>query len=350
MDGSVSRPSISVLVVTHNAGQGLAMTLQALGAQLLPDDELIVIDNDSSDGTVALVRSAAPAARVLETGANLGFGGACNRGADLASGELLVLLNPDAVPAPGWRDAIDRPLVDDRGWTAWQGLVTQDQGQRVNTRGGVVHFTGIAWAGGEGEHIGEMPRADGSEPGFASGACLAIARDEYERLGGLPEPFFLYHEDVDLSLRVRLAGGRLGVERAAGVDHAYEFDKGAPKWRYLERNRWATLIRTYPAPLLALLLPGLLATELALVPVSLAGGWFRQKLLAWADVWRAVPRLLRERRQVQALRQVSASTFAAGLIAELSSPNLGAAAKSRPLRGALNVYWWVVRAALGARA
>ena len=69
----------------------------------------------------------------------------------------------------------------------------------------------------------------------------------------MPEQFFLYHEDVDLSLRVRLAGGALGVEPAARVDHDYEFDKGAAKWRYLERNRWATLIRTYPAALLALL-------------------------------------------------------------------------------------------------
>ena len=99
----------------------------------------------------------------------------------------------------------------------------------------------------------------------------------------MPDPFFLYHEDVDLSLRVRLAGGTLGVEPRARVDHDYEFDKGAAKWRYLERNRWATLIRTYPAALLALLAPGLLATELALVVVAAAGGWLPQKLRAWAE-------------------------------------------------------------------
>ena len=56
----------------------------------------------------------------------------------------------------------------------------------------------------------------------------------------------MYHEDVDLSLRLRLAGGRLGVEPAAVVDHDYEFAKGAAKWRLLERNRWATIVRCYP--------------------------------------------------------------------------------------------------------
>ncbi|CAN5428750.1 glycosyltransferase family 2 protein [soil metagenome] len=340
-------PSISVVIVTHNAGEAIEATLQALCAQLRDEDEVIVVDNDSSDGTVALVRSSAPGARTIETGTNLGFAGGCNRGVETASGDLLVLLNPDAVPSIGWRDGIERPMLCDRGWTAWQALVTQDGGERVNTRGGVVHFTGIAWAGGEGEHVGEMPRADGEEPGFVSGACMAIPLAEYLRLGGLAEEFFLHHEDVDLSLRVRLAGGVLGVERAARVDHAYEFDKGAPKWRYLERNRWATLLRTYPGSLLLLLAPGLIATEAALIFVALAGGWLPQKLRAWADVWRALPRLLRERRALKPLREVSAGRFAAGLTASLDSPYLGAAGRSRLLGGALGLYCRIVRALRG---
>ena len=126
----------------------------------------------------------------------------------------------------------------------------------VNTRGGVVHFTGIAWAGGAGR-ARRRRESDLAEPGFVSGACLAIRRQEFERLGGFAADFFLYHEDVDLSLRVRLAGGALGVAADARVDHDYEFDKGPAKWRHLERNRWATLIRTYPAALLALLAPAL---------------------------------------------------------------------------------------------
>jgi GT2 family glycosyltransferase len=320
-------------------------TLGALIAELRDGDELIVIDNDSSDGTPDAVQEAAPDATLIEAGENLGFGGASNRGAALCSRELLLFLNPDAVIAPGFRDAIELPLTERRGWAAWQGLVTSRDGLLINSRGGVVHFTGIAWAGGAGERVGVEEEAP-AEPGFVSGACLAIPAANFERIGGFAEPFFLYHEDVDLSLRLRLGGGRLGTEMRARADHDYDFAKGQEKWRQLERNRWATVVRTYPAPLLALIAPALLATELALVPISVAGGWAPQKLASWLDILRWFPRLLRERRRIQSGRQVSAGAFARALTPDLDSSYLGAASRSRLLRASLRAYWSAVLALL----
>jgi N-acetylglucosaminyl-diphospho-decaprenol L-rhamnosyltransferase len=182
-----------------------------------------------------------------------------------------------------------------------------------------------------------------------SGACMAIPRRTFLDAGGFPGRFFLYHEDVDLSLRLRLAGGRLGVEPAARVDHDYDFEKGAAKWRHLERNRWATLIRTYPAALLIALGPALLATELALVAISIRGGWLGQKLLAWADTWGALPRSLAERRAINRTRTASAAEFASALTPELDSAYLGAAARSQVLNALLRAYWSVVVRLLGSR-
>jgi GT2 family glycosyltransferase len=339
--------------VAHNHRDAVGTTLRALMAQLREDDELIVIDNGSADGTPRVVREAAPAATVIEVGKNLGFAAGCNRGAALAVAELLLFLNPDAVVAPGFRDAIELPLTDGRGWAAWQGLVTAEGGRVINSRGGAIHFTGIAWAGGAGElvpaaeHGGDEPVPEG-EPGFVSGACFAIPASRFEDAGGFAERFFLYHEDVDLSLRLRLVGGRLGFEPRARADHDYEFVKGPAKWRLLERNRWATLIRTYPATLLALLAPALLATEVALVPISIVGGWARPKALSWLDVVRWLPRLLRERSEIQATRRLDAGAFARSLTPDLGSSYLDAAGRSRLLRAALRAYWSVVLALLRA--
>ena len=151
--------SLSVIIVTHDSRAAIAPTLAALAAQLRDGDELIVVDNASADGTPGAVRELVPAAIVIETGANLGFAAGCNRGAEAASGELLCLLNPDAVPQPGWREAIELPHGDGRGWAAWQALVTADGGREINTRGGVLHFTGIGWAGGAGSRSKGCRRA-----------------------------------------------------------------------------------------------------------------------------------------------------------------------------------------------
>jgi len=292
-----------------------------------------------------VVRELAPAATVVETGRNSGFAAGANAGAAVAEGDLLVFLNPDATPAPGFTDAIRAPLRDGRGWAAWMGLVTAESGRVVNTNGGVVHFTGIAWAGEAGVPApGTLtgPR----ETAFLSGACLAVPRAEWERIGGFAEAFFMYHEDVDLSLRLRLGGGRLGVEPSAVVEHDYEFAKGADKWRALERNRWATIVRCYPGLLLLVLAPALLATELGLLVVAAAGGWLPQKLAAARDTLGALPRLVRERRVVQAGRRIPAAEFARWLTADLDSPFLGRAGRMRLLRCGLRAYWRLARAAL----
>src|SRR5260221_2293947 len=153
---------MSVVIVTWNEREVISRCLPPLIRQLKPTDELIVSDNGSEDGTLDVVRELAPQAIVVENGANLGFMDGCNRGAERATGELLVLLNPDTVVAPGWADAMRRPAEDGRGWAAWQALVTMDGGTRINTSGGIVHFTGISWAGRMGDPLipGAVPRGE----------------------------------------------------------------------------------------------------------------------------------------------------------------------------------------------
>jgi GT2 family glycosyltransferase len=329
------------VIVTHDSAAALPRTLPAIAGELRAGDELIVADNASTDGSRELASELAPAARILARPANDGFAAACNDGAAVASGDLLLFLNPDNVVAPGFRDAIELPLLDGCGWGAWQGLVTDHGGRAINSSGGVVHFSGIAWAGDAGRPR-ELAPAGPEEVAFPSGACLAIPRETWERLGGFSEPYFLYNEDTDLGLRLRLAGLAVGIEPRAVSDHAYEFDKGPAKWRYLERNRWATVIRDYPGKLLALVFPALLATEVALLVAAAAGGWLGPKLRAKVDVGRALPRLLRERRAVQATVAVDAATFAECLAADLDSEFLGAAGRSRLIRALLRAYWSLV--------
>jgi GT2 family glycosyltransferase len=333
--------------VTFNSRDAVAASLPPLLRQLASDDELIVVDNASSDGTPERVRALAPSAQVIEQPANTGFAAGCNAGAAAARGDLLLFLNPDAAVGDAFAEAIRRPLAEDRGWAAWMGVVTAEHGAVINTSGGVVHFTGVAWSGQVGEPVSAGPGAPG-QVAFASGACLAVPRAGFARAGGFAEHFFMYCEDVDLSLRLWLGGGSVGVEPAARVDHDYAFAKGARKWRLLERNRWATILRTYPGPLLALVAPALAATELALVVVAVRAGWGEAKRTAIGDTLRALPRLMRERREIQAGRAIGAAEFAQLLTPDLDSPYLGVAGRSRVIRLGLRAYWRLVLTALRA--
>jgi GT2 family glycosyltransferase len=333
---------LSVIIVTFNERALIERCLPALTEQLTDGDELIVADNCSEDGTVEAVERLAPAAKVLRMESNDGYMPACNAAAERARGDVIVTLDADVIPGAGFCDAIRRPAADGRDWAGWMGLVTMGDGHLINTSGGVSHFTGLSWAGQVGEPL-EAASAEPREVSFLTGACLAISRQAWDREPGFAPEYFLYFDDVDWCFRTRLAGGRIGIEPEARVDHLYDFTKRRVKWRLLERNRWATVIRTYPRELLVLMLPALLLTELALPLIALRWGWLREKLEADLDVIRWLPRLLRERREIQARRTISAAEFADHLTAELSSPYFGGIGRSRVLRAGMRAYWALTR-------
>lgn len=338
---AVQRPTMSVVIVAHDSVSDLKHSLPALIGELAEEDELLVVDSGSTDGLDAILGDVAPRARLIDAGANVGFASGVNLGAEHATCELLVVLNPDAVVLPGWGDAMRAPWGG--RWTAWMALVTMDGGDVINTSGGVVHYSGIAWAGQAGQPIAKSPTRP-SPVAFVSGACLAIPACTWRRIGGFADSYFMYCEDVDLSLRLRLQSGELGIIPDARVVHRYDFYKGQGKWRMLERNRWATLIRCYPGVLLVAVAPALVGVELATWVVALRGRWVMMKALATLDVLLALPRLLRERREIQSSTTIGASAFAGALTAHLESPHLGG--RARPISEALSrFYWsWVLRA------
>jgi N-acetylglucosaminyl-diphospho-decaprenol L-rhamnosyltransferase len=338
-------PAVAVVVVCHDNAAEIAETLRALRRQLRTGDEVVVVDNASADGTQAVARAADPDATVVVPGENLGFAGGCHEGAGASSAPLLLFVNPDALPAPGFVAAMRAAAVGHPSWGPWQGLVTLPGGEIVNTAGNLVHWLGFGWAGGMGRRVARVAGDDREVP-FASGAALAVRRRAWDAVGGFDRRYFMYGEDLDLSLRLRLAGWRIGVVPRARVAHEYTFAKGDYKWFYLERNRWWTLLAAYPGPLLAITLPALLAFEGALLIAAWRGGWLNAKLRAQAAVLRALPAMLRRRREVQATRTIAPAEFAAWLTSSLDSPYLDGARRLPGLPGAQAGFWRLARAAL----
>lgn len=332
--------SFSMVLVCY--GEDLRGLLDAIAAQRRDGDEVLVVDNLAPQGGTAHVREHPTVDRVIDSPGNLGYAPAVNMGAAASTGDVLLILNPDAIPQDGCLDLLREPPTD---WHAWMAAVVLPDTATLNASGGATHFLGFAWVDGYEDPVSSLP--DRPYPtGFLSGACLAIRMDTWRRLGGYPEHYFIYHEDVDLSHRLRLAELGFGVLPDARVLHDYEFGKGARKWRLVERNRVKTVIRDYPAPVLAVVAPAMLAVELPLLAVAASGGWLKPKLLAWADVVRWLPSARDERRAIQATRRITPRAFADALVADLDSPFFGAVGRSGLVRTLLRAYWRAARALL----
>jgi N-acetylglucosaminyl-diphospho-decaprenol L-rhamnosyltransferase len=338
-------PSVAVVIVCYDNAEQVPATLRALRPQLERGDQVIVVDNDSADGTPTVVEQVDADATVIKTGRNLGFAGGCQVGARASKAPLLLFLNPDAIPAPGCLAALRAVAEDFPSWGAWQALVTLADGAHVNTAGNFVHWLGFGWAGGLGLRVDDINRSP-HEVGFASGAALLVRRDAWDATGGFDQRYFMYGEDLDLALRLRLAGWGIGVTPAARVAHDYSFVKGDYKWFYLERNRWWTLLSAYPGRLLVLVAPALVAFELVLLVAAWRGRWLRAKLRSQVAVLRSLPATLARRRAVQETRTISERAFAEHLTASLDSPYLRDAERVPGLRATQAALWRAILALL----
>lgn len=200
-------PPLSVLVVTYNSAKLLADVLESVLSHDGPLRELIVVDNASTDDSLAIARSFEPrGARVMAAGTNRGFAGGNNDAARAATAPVLLLLNPDAILEPGALAAI----LDAFARNPRAGIL----GARVTNLEGthLLHCGGLIGVPPHCRHLGhgEPDSGQNAEPlsvEYVTGACLAIRRTVWDELGGLDEDYRpAYYEDVDLCARARHAG------------------------------------------------------------------------------------------------------------------------------------------------
>lgn len=297
-------PAATVIIVNYNSGARLAECLARLARQTRRDFAIIVIDNQSSDGSQEAARVAALPVMLIEAGANLGFAAANNRAAEKARGEWLVFLNPDAYAAPDWfeklmQGAARYPFADAFGSTQIDAL----DPTKLDGAGDVFHVFGVAYRGGYGWPVGKAP---GDGECFAPCAAAAMyRRARFEALGGFDESFFCYGEDVDLGFRLRLAGGRAVQLADAAVFHEGSGITGrrsAFTVYHGNRNRiWATY-KNMPAEIYWPLAPFRFATDIyLLVRHSLLGNGISY-LKAMRDGYGGLERLRSRRRDLQRTR------------------------------------------------
>ncbi|MDB6164676.1 MAG: glycosyltransferase [Xanthomonadaceae bacterium] len=216
---SSQSPRVSIIVPVYNHFAHTLACLRAM-AEHPPTIafEVIVVDDGSTDATVdALPRIAG--VRYQRRAENGGFIAACNDGAALARGDIIVFLNNDTVPQPGWLDA----LVETLDASADIGLVGAQllyPDGRLQEAGGVVFADGSGWNYGRFESPGDPRFSYVRDADYLSGAAIAIPRALFAQVGGFDTRYApAYYEDTDLAFAVRAAGKRVRYQTAARVVH-----------------------------------------------------------------------------------------------------------------------------------
>ena len=238
---------------------------------------------------------------MLSPGRNTGFAGGCNLAARHATGEVIALVNSDALLEPAALAALVRALADPDVGIATGSLRLLDRPDVMNSAGNPVHFLGLSWAGGLGEPVSS--HLDAGPVASASGAVMALRHETWETLGGFFEPMFAYCEDMDLSLRCWLGGWEVRYVPDAVALHAYEFHRNPSKLYLLERNRLMVVLTVYGGRLLWLVAGPLVALELAVLVVAVKQGWARQKVAGWWWLLRHASLVRRRRLAVQLARR-----------------------------------------------
>ena len=226
---------ISIIIVSYNVREYLDACIQSIyhaAKSFQGKIEIIVFDNDSRDGTLTLLKPRYPEIIWLKSDRNLGFGSGCNRGAAMATQDLLLFLNPDT-------------LVDEKTFTVMREFFLTEAkigvaGCKILNRDGSLQlackrsfpsprvaafkFMGLSSLFPKSRVFGRynltfLDENKTHEVDAVSGSFMCIESELYRSVGGFDEDFFMYGEDLDLCFRVKLKGKRNFYHPATSVIH-----------------------------------------------------------------------------------------------------------------------------------
>ena len=313
----MTEPFCSIIIPNYNGEHLLPTCLDALRQQTYSGYEIIVVDDASTDGSVALLQREYPEVQVLRLEQNSGLAAACNGGAAIACGQILVLLNTDTEAEPGWLVALVETLAQHpEAGSVSSKMLLFDRRDTLHTAGDMYGTDGIPRNRGVWE-IDEGQYDQAIEVFSGCGGAVAYRREAWDSAGGFDEDLFMYLEDVDLGWRLQMAGYRALFAPQARVYHQLSATGGGVLASYYTgRNTIWVLVKDVPGFLLRCHWRSMLRAQLRITREALKawrGDAARARLRGQLAGLLGLPRMLRKRRSIQAGRRVS-DEYLSGLL------------------------------------
>lgn len=303
-------PLASLVIVSWNSAKYLPRCLECLSLQTFQFFEVIVVDNGSTDASVADLETQHSQLdlRVERLASNRGFATANNLGAQLARGEWLILLNTDAFPEADWLENLIKTARDNPQYKCFSSRQLQaNKPELLDGAGDCYHASGLAWKRYM-DYPSDEYGLEKMEVFSPCGAAAMYSRDAFLEVGGFDEDFFSYLEDVDLGFRLRLRGNRCLYVPDAVVHHIGSASLGLVSdfaLYHYHRNLIWSFFQNMPTRLLwRYLFAHLVANVIYVVTYSLRGRG-RTLWRAKMDALRGLARARQKRREIQSRRSAT---------------------------------------------
>ena len=311
-------PRVTVIIPHWNGEDFLRRCLVSLSKTTYPALEILVIDNHSTDNSVAMVQREFSDVRLVQSDKNLGYVGGCNLGIQSSDSPFFVLLNNDTEVTPEWLDVPMQMILEDPNVAGVQpklrSLLNKDYFDYCGGAGGELDIFGypLTW-GRVFNHIEkDMGQYDDPRSIFwATGAACLLRRSAIEQVGTLDGSFFAHMEEIDLFWRLHLAGFKVVYCPDSVVYHYNGGTLGQEKLQKMvlnHRNSQIMLLKNYQFQTLIWLYPLRLTLECITAMGSVVRGdlkRFAAVFIAFGGVLKRVPLWSKERRKVQTLRKRS---------------------------------------------
>jgi GT2 family glycosyltransferase len=225
---------------------------------------------------------------------------------------------------------------------------------RINSLGNIIHFLGFGFTRGYNE-VDKNPPATSPHPspsqgegvikGYASGCSFIIKKEVIEKIGGYNEEYYMYHDDLELGWKTRLAGYKIVLAPKSIVYHKYEFSRSVRMLYYMERNRHLAIFTYYRLPTIILILPALLVMDLGMLFYSIINGWFFTKLKICfyflnPAVWL---KIFRTRKEIKKLRVKKDREIIKDFSGEIKFQEIANPVLKYIVNPALNIYWKIIK-------
>jgi len=298
----------SIIIPNYNGLRFLVPCLDALRGQSYPRKltEVILVDDGSTDDSVPFVRQHYPEVVIVQMARNRGLAAACNAGARVAHGDLLVMLNNDTEVEPGWLAAlVESAAAHPAAGAIASKMLLFDRRDTLHNAGDLMGADGIprnrgVWEQDRGQYDADLTVFGGC------GGGVAYRRAAWAQAGGFDERLFMYLEDVDLAWRLQLLGWRaVFAPQARPYHHLSATGGGTLASFYVGRNTIWVIAKDMPAALIRRHLGQIVAAQARITWDALRawrGDSARARLRGQLAGMLGLPKVLGWRRAVQSAR------------------------------------------------